>query len=299
MRWPKYLNGALTILLAFTILWVDHLTPLGVADGMLYSVVILSALFTGSRRFIYLVSGISLVFLAAGYALSEKIGVPAWIVFTNRGMSLLTIFLTALLVLKLQSAREKVKQHQSELEVMSITDITTGVFNRRHLNDVLETEYKRMVREGTTLSILMIDVDYFKNYNDNLGHQMGDDCLKLVAQTLKGVLQRPADVLGRYGAGDEFTAVLPNTDKEGALALAGQMVEAVSSLKISHPDSKAACHVTVSIGGASHSAGEEGDGSVMSLLRLADLAMYRSKQSGRNCAVILEEEAAGETGNTA
>lgn len=287
MFWGKASTISICVILGLTVLWVDSLTPLGVADGMLYSIVILFALFTGNRRFIYGVSGVCLVFLAMGYFLSGKIGVPSWIVFTNRGMSLLTILLTTLLTLKLQGAREKVRQHQKELEIMSITDITTGIFNRRHLNEILEVEYKRMSREGTTLSLLMIDVDYFKNYNDTLGHQMGDECIRQVAQTLKELLQRPGDVIGRYG-GDEFTAILPNTDREGAEVISCAMLKAISELKMVHPDSKAAGYVTISVGGACHS-GRSGDGSVMKLLRLADVAMYRSKQSGRNRAVVLEE----------
>lgn len=287
-RWERISTLGLCFLLGLTVLWVDSLTPLGVADGMLYSVVILFALFTGSRMFIYVVTGVCLLFLAIGYFLSGKIGVPVWIVLTNRGMSLLTILLTAILAAKLQRAREKLRQHQRELEIMSITDITTGIFNRRHLNEILDLEYKRMAREGTTLSILMIDVDYFKNYNDKLGHQTGDECIRKVAQALLGILQRPGDVLGRYG-GDEFTAILPNTDRDGAEVISESMLDAISELRMVHPDSEVSGNVTISVGGACHS-GRSGGGSVMKLLRLADEAMYRSKQSGRNRAVVLDED---------
>lgn len=288
MRWERIGNFGLCIIMALVVLWIDSLTPLGVADGMLYSVVILFALFTGEKLFIYTITGTCLIFLFIGYFLSHEVGVPSWIVLTNRGMSLLTIVITTALVLKLHKARLKVREHQRELEIMSVTDITTGVYNRRRLNEILETEYRRMVREGTTLSILMIDVDYFKNYNDNLGHQMGDLCIRQVAQAIQAVLQRPGDTLGRYG-GDEFTAILPNTDKEGALVIAGAMLQAVEAIKMAHPESQAAKHVTISVGGATHSA-SLGESSVRKLIHIADTALYRSKQAGRNTAVMMEGE---------
>lgn len=286
MRLEKVGNLVLCVVMALTVLWADSLTPLGVADGMLYSIVILLALFSGERRLIHGITAVCILFLAAGYFLSHRAGVPEWIVLTNRGMSLLTIVITAILALKLHKARQKVKEHQRELEILSVTDITTGVFNRRRLNEILETEYRRMVREGTALSILMIDVDYFKRYNDNLGHQMGDQCIRQVARAIQSALQRPGDLLGRYG-GDEFTAILPNTDKEGALVIARTMIEAVEKMRIAHPESQAAGHVTISVGGATHRA-SMGESSVRKMINAADTALYRSKQAGRNTAVMME-----------
>ena len=128
--------------------------------------------------------------------------------------------------------------------------------------------------------MLLCDVDYFKQFNDAYGHQVGDECLKAVARTLQAVLRRPADLVSRYG-GEEFAVILPDTDLTGAVQVAEAMRAAVEGLRITHRYSKGNDVVTISIGVASIMPGKGESDSAM-LLKRADDALYRAKQAGRN-----------------
>ena len=136
-----------------------------------------------------------------------------------------------------------------------------------------------MARDRQPLSILMIDVDMFKNYNDYYGHKAGDECLKRVTAVLGSVLHRPADVVARYG-GEEFVALLPETDREGAKRIANEIRDTLAQQPIAHAASEVADHVTVSIGIAS--AVPSMSESVETLVEHADKALYRAKSAGRN-----------------
>lgn len=181
--------------------------------------------------------------------------------------------------------RARVKTHitlkaQSDLLRQWVyVDGLTGVRNRRYFDERLVSEWGRAVRNGTALSVVLLDVDFFKRYNDHYGHQAGDACLRQVANCLQQTLKRPGDLAARFG-GEEFVCLLPDTDLLGALVLARQLGAAIEGLGIKHADSSAAPVVTVSLGVCSTS----GDipGSAEALLREADAQLYIAKGSGRN-----------------
>ena len=158
-------------------------------------------------------------------------------------------------------------------------DGLTGAFNRRYFDERLKSEWGRAARFGTPLSVILLDVDYFKRYNDRYGHQDGDDCLRRIATTLVSGLKRPGDFFARYG-GEEFVCLLPDTGLEGALQLAAQLGRQVFEQGIAHADSSAAPVVTVSAGVCAMQEGHVA--CTESLLREADLRLYRAKSEGRH-----------------
>ncbi len=174
---------------------------------------------------------------------------------------------------------EDLAQKNRELERMAFVDGLTGIPNRRYFDNTSLQEWKRAAREGTPISIVISDIDFFKLYNDTYGHQQGDDCLKKVAEALSETLERSGDFVSRYG-GEEFVAILPNTDQEGAAVVARNMRSNVIALNIPHESSKAADQVTVSIGIGSVIPVINSDPS--ELISLVDKALYEAKQEGRN-----------------
>lgn len=158
-------------------------------------------------------------------------------------------------------------------------DSLTQIANRLKFDGHLTKQWKQMTREQSSLSILLCDIDYFKQYNDTYGHVMGDGCLKKVARALNETLSRPTDLVARYG-GEEFAAVLPQTGEEGALRVAERMQMAIAHLEIPHASSSINPYVTVSIGVAS--AIPQPQRSYDSLVDEADQLLYRAKQQGRN-----------------
>jgi diguanylate cyclase (GGDEF)-like protein len=166
-----------------------------------------------------------------------------------------------------------------DLFIKANHDALTGLYNRRFLEKTLQRNIESISRHRGVLSVLMIDVDFFKKYNDKYGHDMGDTCLKSVAGALTKSLNRVDDFVARYG-GEEFVAVLPGTDEAGARLVADRLLENVRDLNMPHEDSDAAERVTVSIGitfgKVSHTQ------TPTEYLKRADKAMYRSKQNGRN-----------------
>jgi diguanylate cyclase (GGDEF)-like protein len=169
------------------------------------------------------------------------------------------------------------------LRHMSTLDALTGIFNRRRVMEFLDQEWRRGVRDGAWLSLLMIDVDHFKAFNDTLGHQAGDDCLWLVANCLKRCLKRAADLVGRYG-GEEFVVALPETPVDGAAIVAEAMRDSIRRLSIVHPDSPTAATVTASIGVAGCI--PDSGLSVAKLILYADRALYEAKRQGRDRTVV-------------
>jgi diguanylate cyclase (GGDEF)-like protein len=158
-------------------------------------------------------------------------------------------------------------------------DALTGIYNRRYLQENLSRTVHSLLRSGGTLSVMMLDVDFFKKFNDTYGHDIGDTCLKKIATTLAGSLGRADDFVARYG-GEEFAVILPNIGEAGARILANKLLENVIACRIPHSNSNAADYVTISIGvtsGAvvSGSCGEQ-------FIKRADEALYISKHSGRN-----------------
>jgi diguanylate cyclase (GGDEF)-like protein len=171
------------------------------------------------------------------------------------------------------------KRQRDLLGQLSFTDGLTGIANRRRLDQVLDAEWKRVARSRAPLSLLILDVDHFKRFNDALGHVAGDDCLRRIAACAATALWRPGDLIARYG-GEEFAVVLPETDAPGAVEVAERIQRAVADQAIPHPDSAAGEAVTVSIGVATRVPALPEGPAV--LVRAADEALYRAKQRGRN-----------------
>lgn len=169
-----------------------------------------------------------------------------------------------------------------KLTELTRTDGLTGVANRRHFDETIEVECRRLRRATHTLSaptwlsLLMIDVDHFKAFNDAYGHPRGDVCLQMVATAIRHALLRPADVVARYG-GEEFVVILPDTPADGAFNVAERIRAAVQHLGIVHARNTSASVVTVSVGAASSPTPESAD-----LLASADAALYEAKRGGRN-----------------
>ncbi len=179
----------------------------------------------------------------------------------------------------------RLEEANRELRRLSTRDGLTGLANRRAGDEFLSREWLRAAREGKAFSIIMVDIDCFKAYNDSHGHLEGDDCLKRVAAALQRVMHRPGDLLVRYG-GEEFMALLPDTDGEGALIVAIAMKEEVAALQLPHGSSTVSPIVTVSIGVDSAMPGEELEAE--RLIEEADRALYRAKQEGRNRICVAE-----------
>jgi diguanylate cyclase (GGDEF)-like protein len=180
--------------------------------------------------------------------------------------------------------REKqLREKTQELESQSFTDGLTGIANRRCFDSYLQEEFRRARRAVTPLSLIMLDVDYFKNYKDNYGHQKGDQTLIQVAAALGTVINRSGDLLARYG-GEEFAAILSNTNPDGAHRMAEEMRSIVEAHAIEHGYTKVAKCITISLGVATMI--PTLDSNTDSLIQAADRALYQAKASGRNCVVV-------------
>ena len=167
-------------------------------------------------------------------------------------------------------------------------DGLTGVHNRRYFDERLDTEWSRASRVSTALSVVLMDVDFFKRFNDRYGHQAGDECLRRVAAAMKASLKRPSDLVARYG-GEEFVCLLPDTPIAGALKVAEEVRAHVHALQIEHADSAVVPVVTVSLGVCSKPAGAVA--SAAALLRHADIQLYQAKTQGRHRACGAELDA--------
>jgi len=173
---------------------------------------------------------------------------------------------------------EELQVLNGRLETLSLTDALTGIANRRHFDEVLAREWKRAQRVGEPLALAVVDVDWFKAYNDHYGHPAGDSCLQQVAQTLVATISRSTDLVARYG-GEEFVFLAPSTALGSAQSMAQKLVKAVEALALPHEHSPLG-HLSVSVGVASMH--NDGESPVQSLLQQADAALYRAKAQGRN-----------------
>ena len=176
----------------------------------------------------------------------------------------------------------KLLDHAESLRARSYVDGLTGIANRRHFDVALERELRRAQRAGGALSLLLVDIDSFKAYNDHFGHQQGDSCLTTVAQALAGMLKRPADMAARYG-GEEFAAILPDTSLEQARAHANAIREHVAGLALAHAPAAVHPMVSLSIGVASFDKDRLNE--APALIEAADKALYAAKRGGRNRVV--------------
>lgn len=185
---------------------------------------------------------------------------------------------------ELHKLKAELEESNNALQLLSCLDGLTGIANRRRFDDFMASEWKRAVRENSTITLIMIDIDYFKAYNDNYGHQKGDETLKSVVSALNQGINRPADLLARYG-GEEFVIVLPDTTMAGALQLAKSLMHNVDELGLPHDYSEVSSQVTISVGIACCEP-EIRHNTVESLIEAADQALYEAKAQGRNQIVI-------------
>jgi diguanylate cyclase (GGDEF)-like protein len=176
-------------------------------------------------------------------------------------------------------AETLLQEANKKLEQLVNLDGLTQLANRRCFDEYLEQEWQRLGREQLPLSLIMCDIDFFKNYNDTYGHVTGDDCLRKVSGVIKQSVRRPADLAARYG-GEEFVLVLPNTDIEGAVSIAESIRHQLSDLAIPHEDSPVSQFVTLSLGVTCLTPKIDSNPSV--LLTAADYALYRAKELGRD-----------------
>jgi diguanylate cyclase (GGDEF)-like protein len=212
------------------------------------------------------------------------------------------------LYLQLIKLHRSEREKSAELTRITTIDPLTGIANRRAFDEALHEEWRRMLRHGTALSLLMIDVDYFKRFNDAYGHVAGDQCLHKVAQAVASRARRAGELAARYG-GEEFAVLLPQTGVGEASKLAEVICETVRDCEIPHEQSGAAPHVTISIGVASigkfpdaaaafSREGAASAGAII-LVETADLALYRAKMAGRNQAAVASPNDAAASGELA
>jgi len=191
----------------------------------------------------------------------------------------------------LRESQRKMEEKNFELMQQSTVDGLTGVGNRRALDSVIERTWLASMRSHTEMSVLMIDVDHFKIFNDHYGHIAGDDCLKAIAKALSEELPRATDFVARYG-GEEFVVVLSATDLNGATVVAERLRNKISQLKIAHKKSPVSEFVSISVGVSSVIPDRKM--SRLNLIESADTALYEAKESGRNQVAVIQMPAACE-----
>ncbi|MDB5847974.1 MAG: hypothetical protein JWP29_1726 [Rhodoferax sp.] len=182
------------------------------------------------------------------------------------------------------AAEQMLRTANAQLAELSVTDALTGIGNRRRFDQALASEWARGMRVLQPVALLMIDIDYFKLYNDHYGHQAGDDCLRQVAAVLSRCARRPDELLARYG-GEEFAVLMYGSDTEAALKLALRCVDEIRAAALPHEGSKVARHITLSIG--VHSVVPTPGDASANLVKMADEALYQAKGNGRNRAYVL------------
>ncbi len=176
--------------------------------------------------------------------------------------------------------REKMLiSHSDALKREAITDGLTGIYNRRFFDESYALALRAAKRNRSSLSLFMIDIDYFKQYNDHYGHVEGDKALQLVANTLRAQMRRPTDICARYG-GEEFVMLIPGFTEEQAERFAERLRTSVNDLAIAHAKSSVQEHMTISVGVCTMTPDQDSEGKT--LLRIADSALYRAKKHGRN-----------------
>jgi diguanylate cyclase (GGDEF)-like protein len=190
----------------------------------------------------------------------------------------------ALVNRRLEEVKGELERANAQLERLSLSDALTGLANRRRLDAALDLEWRRLARARRPLSLLLVDVDAFKAYNDGLGHPQGDECLRRVAAHLAEGVHRAGDLVARYG-GEEFAVLLGGTGPADAAAVAGRLRAGVEALAIPHPASPAGAVVTVSVGVAGWVPGVDGD-HPDELIGAADRALYAAKRAGRNRVMV-------------
>ena len=214
------------------------------------------------------------------YRVLKKDGAFVWIEENRRKLPRSDGFMLSMRdVSRRKDAELRLEEANERLEILARQDALTGLANRRHFDEMLTAEFRRAAREKTSLSLIMIDADHFKRFNDIYGHPVGDSCLRAIALVLRQGFGRPADFVARYG-GEEFAVLVPNTTQSGAFELAERLREAVLGLGIPHEASPRKT-VTISLGVASTTP-SEGEYRAEDLVTAADTALYAAKKAGRD-----------------
>ncbi len=254
---------------------VDYLVPEDRERAKLNIIKLLKGVISGPNEYVAIQKDGSLIDIEVNSGLiNDANGQPTKMVFIIRNIT------------ERKQAEEKIQQliQQLELEKQTAllnanTDRLTGLPNRRYFDEALNKEFRRYKRTGDPLSLIMLDVDHFKKFNDSYGHVAGDECLRQIGTTLKTLVGRATDIVARYG-GEEFVAILTNTDQQGAVTLAERIRKAVETLAIPHSESKISDFVTVSLGIATVYATRLA--TPEQVVDMADEAMYSAKKAGRN-----------------
>jgi diguanylate cyclase (GGDEF)-like protein len=258
--------------------------------GGLYSIyVLIRAAVNGRQGAAIFIAGFIILFVAVTNDLLHNNQVIQTAYLASFGMYVFLFSQTMMLSMRFSRAFRDVEYLLEEkgcledtnlmLESLSFLDDLTAIPNRRRFSEFINSEWRRSARNRSTIALVMIDIDFFKLFNDNYGHGTGDEVLQKVATTLQGALKRPGDFVARYG-GEEFVVVLPDTDVQGALVIAEAMRREIELLGIPHRFSATSDRLTISLGVAGMIA--ERDASPRVLIEAADAALYRAKQAGRN-----------------
>ena len=190
----------------------------------------------------------------------------------------------------LRAARGALELHNRSLRHLADSDALTGLANRRRFEEILASEHERARRSGLPFSLILVDVDHFKKFNDRYGHVAGDACLRRVAGAIATGPQRPTDLAARYG-GEEFAVILPDTDRDGACAVADKIRLAVQSLGIAHADSAHGA-VTISLGVHTCHPASDSNAAPLACIEAADGLLYQAKMDGRNCMAMCADRSA-------
>ena len=199
--------------------------------------------------------------------------------FATGGVDYITKPFNAIIVRSRVRTHVELKQRGDILAKLSILDGLTQLYNRRRFDEMLDYEWYRSLRASHSMALILMDIDYFKRYNDHYGHANGDACLKAVARALTSSMQRTADFVARYG-GEEFVCILPETDRAGALIAAERIRRSVLALNLPHATSDVTGQVTISLGVMTMIPASQF--SPHYLIEKADAALYASKRNGRN-----------------
>lgn len=186
----------------------------------------------------------------------------------------------------LSQMKKQLESSNKKLHKLSMQDGLTGISNRRHFDDQLEIDMENARESQTPITLILMDIDYFKLFNDGYGHQLGDECLKEVGGLLSKACFNPMDMAARYG-GEEFVVLLPGTTETNALKVASRFAESLNKAQIEHKDSSVDEYVTVSMGIATQDKGSSYD--IKSLIEDADKALYKAKENGRNRFEVASE----------
>ncbi len=289
MHMRKHLMLTTLLVSAFAVFSVSVLNILNPALFCLIAVVF--STFLGGFRYGIISGVITVVYCAYFFSTPGQM-----FTYTSDNFSKIIVILIAVsaMITMVGTLKKQVDTRTQELElvneqlrVLSTLDGLTGISNRRYFEELLAQEWKRSLRDKTPVSLLMIDIDFFKNYNDTYGHQAGDECLKQITDAFAHRVRRPGDFTARYG-GEEFVILLANTPITGAVKVGEDVRQLIENLRIPHKTSQVSQYVTASIGIVSVVPNMYND--PVGFVKKADTALYSAKRSGRNRIQVYVDE---------